>query len=197
MSVVKEANTFHATEGMSLSQIEAYLDDLQIKRYLDFYDSDQYDRQEAELLAQMDLYYVVRVLGVDDDTFQKYLNYGQEKGCIRESEKLPEDSAVLVRETAYEEESFPLIFGGEIYEIPLAFTMLPGEYEEMLRPEYLKTAAESADGLDIPHMAGDSILYVPMETFEQLLGKNRRKPFAWKSLLTGMWRRQGGSGGQI
>ena len=34
----------------------------------------------------MDLYYVVRVLGVDDDTFQKYLNYGQEKGCIRESE---------------------------------------------------------------------------------------------------------------
>ncbi|MEF2805270.1 MAG: ABC transporter permease, partial [Massilistercora timonensis] len=174
-SVVKEANTFHATEGMSLSQIEAYLDDLQIKRYLDFYDSDQYDRQEAELLAQMDLYYVVRVLGVDDDTFQKYLNYGQEKGCIRESEKLPEDSAVLVRETAYEEESFPLIFGGEIYEIPLAFTMLPGEYEEMLRPEYLKTAAESADGLDIPHMAGDSILYVPMETFEQLLGEEPEK----------------------
>ncbi len=174
-SVVKEANTFHATEGMSLSQIEAYLDDLQIKRYLDFYDSDQYDRQEAELLAQMDLYYVVRVLGVDDDTFQKYLNYGQEKGCIRESEKLPEDSAVLVRETAYEEESFPLIFGGEIYEIPLAFTMLPGEYEEMLRPEYLKTAAESADGLDIPYMAGDSILYVPMETFEHLLGEEPEK----------------------
>ena len=175
VSVVKEANTFHATEGMSLSQIEAYLDDLQMKRYLDFYDSDQYDRQEAELLAQMDLYYIVRVLGVDDDTFQKYLNYGRKKGRIRESGKLSENSAVLVRETAYEAESFPLIFGEEICEIPLAFTMVPGEHEEMLRPEYLKTAAESADGLDIPYMAGDSILYVPMETFEHLLGEEPEK----------------------
>ena len=175
VSVVKEANTFHATDGMSLSQIEAYLDDLQIKINLDFYDSDQYDSQEAELLAQMDLYYIVRVLGVDDDTFQKYLNYGRKKGRIRESGKLSENSAVLVRETAYEAESFPLIFGEEICEIPLAFTMVPGEYEEMLRPEYLKTAAESADGLDIPYMAGDSILYVPMETFEQLLGEEPEK----------------------
>lgn len=175
VSVVKEANTFHATDGMSLSQIEAYLDDLQIKINLDFYDSDQYDSQEAELLAQMDLYYIVRVLGVDDDTFQKYLNYGRKKGRIRESGKLSENSAVLVRETAYEAESFPLIFGEEICEIPLAFTMVPGEYEEMLRPEYLKTAAESADGLDIPYMARDSILYVPMETFEQLLGEEPEK----------------------
>ena len=73
----------------------------------------------------------------------------------------------------------------------------PVSIEEMLRPEYLKTAAESADGLDIPYMAGDSILYVPMETFEQLLGEEPEKTICLEISLTGMWRRQGRSGGRI
>ena len=44
----------------------------------------------------------------------------------------------------------------------------------MLRSEYLKTAAQAEAASDFFYTEGDSILYVPMDTFDQLFGAEQK-----------------------
>ena len=80
VSVVKEAEDYNATEGLSFAEIKAYLEELHVWRNVDLYESDHFDAREKELQAQMALHYLVRIVGVDEATFRRYLRYGEEQG---------------------------------------------------------------------------------------------------------------------
>ena len=82
MSVVKEAEDYNATEGLSFAEIKAYLEELHVRRNVDLYESDRFDAREKELQAQMALHYLVRIMGVDEATFRRYLRYGEEQGKL-------------------------------------------------------------------------------------------------------------------
>ena len=132
--------------------------------------------KRKELQAQLALHYLVRVVGVDEATFRRYLRYGEEQGKLARSGARAEDLGILVgaERAPYEENTFPLMIQGELKELPLALILLPGEHEEMLRSEYLKTAAQAEAATDFFYTEGDSILYVPMDTFDQLFGAEQK-----------------------
>lgn len=176
VSVVKEAEDYNATEGLSFAEIKAYLEELHVWRDVDLYESDHFDAREKELQAQLALCYLVRVVGVDEATFRRYLRYGEEQGKLARSGARAEDLGILVgaERAPYEENTFPLMIQGELKELPLALILLPGEHEEMLRSEYLKTAAQAEAASDFFYTEGDSILYVPMDTFDQLFGAEQK-----------------------
>ena len=156
MSVVKEAEDYNATEGLSFAEIKAYLEELHVWRDVDLYESDHFDAREKELQAQMALHYLVRIVGVDEATFRRYLCYGEEQGKLARSGARAEDLGILVgaERAPYEENTFPLMIQGELKELPLALILLPGEHEEMLRSEYLKTAAQAGSCLGFLQYGG-------------------------------------------
>ena len=165
VSLIRQADGYTALEGMNRPEIEAYLGMFQAQNALDSYQISGTYRQE-DLIDGDSLGNIVRIIGVDEAIFQSCLNRSGIKG------KVPKNSAILFRNdrsglrTMTE---FPVMVQKEIHEIPVVCTNPEGA-EEVLLPEYLLTAEEGEKGVGLYSQMEAIILYVTMETFEELLG---------------------------
>ena len=165
--MLRQADDYTALEGMTKSEIETYLKMFQAESALDGYQiSGTYEREDVE--SGDSLGNIVRVIGVDEAIFQRYLNCGGVK------EAGAQDSAVMFRNEwtdLRKMTEFPVMVRKKIHEIPVA-CMNPEGKEEVLLPEYLLTAEESEKGVGAYRLMEAVMLYVNMETFEKLIGND-------------------------
>lgn len=171
VSVVREADRYTALEGMTQKELDEYLKEINVSsdelhRYgiYDFEIAGQYQsmpQSESYDLAVIEG--IVRILGVDDETLERYRQAENVSG------EVPEDGAVLLSMEEEKRESFPLMVRTEKTVLPVVLQIYPDQDVQMLLPEYLMTAEKSQNWSG--HFSGNKsrIVCVSMETFDRLL----------------------------
>lgn len=163
VSVVKEAEEYSVFEGMDIEGMKTYLSQIQDENILsDIANYEENDMPIEMIMGDSMIRRAIRVIGVDDHTFQRLL------GQSGETDASSEKGAVLQSSTCLppEEGAFPLFIQGEQTALPILNTIPYLSDKEIVFPEHLSTSA-SPDTL--AHLDGNVILYVPMRTFDEMM----------------------------
>lgn len=161
VSVVKEAKEYSALAGMDLSEMEDYLSEIHRESVLSTIESyKEYGVSLENMLEDSQLRRVVRVIGVDDHTFRRLLEgEAAEEGAVLESSSWDLEEG--------EKSVFPLLIQGERIDLPVLRRISKAE-RPILFPEQLVTA-DSLEDAPLSFTDGDAILYLPLQTFDQLM----------------------------
>lgn len=170
VAVVKEAEEYSALEGMDIWGIEDYLSEIHATNALLRIQSyEEFGEPLENMLKDGWLRRVVRVIGVDDRTFRRLLG-GEEAGPKNSS--FPENEGAVLESSDWsmkenDGRGFPLFIQGEIRDIPI-LRMITKAERPVLFPEQL-SKAESLEDTPLSFTDGDVILYLPLQTFDELM----------------------------
>ena len=170
VAVVKEAEEYSALEGMDIWGIEDYLSEIHATNALLRIQSyEEFGEPLENMLKDGWLRRVVRVIGVDDRTFRRLLG-GEEAGPKNSS--FPENEGAVLESSDWsmkenDGRGFPLFIQGEIRDIPI-LRMITKAERPVLFPEQL-SKAESLEDTPLSFTDEDVILYLPLQTFDELM----------------------------
>ncbi|WP_143468819.1 ABC transporter permease [Lachnoclostridium sp. An118] len=170
VSVVKEAKEYSALAGMDLSEIEDYLSEIHgTNALLRIQSYEEFGESLETMLEDSCLRRVVRVIGVDDSTFRRLLGDGAEG---TENGAVPENKGAVLESNDWsmeegDDSEFPLFIQGERSNLPILRTISKAD-RPILFPDQLVTA-DSLEDAPLSFTDGDAILYIPLQTFDELM----------------------------